>query len=497
MQYCEIPVMYGYVILVAVEADVSWSQIHAGTSTLSGAYIVEEKPINPSIDNSDVYRYCTIVCTCGALDTHQCLRMHRRLIFLQNQHFIQSEARLHHSPTTLSASQKKKQRKQRSKLAAAGVCEDTDRDSSARQIAKKVGPKMDTRYLDPHHVVVLIALEMASVCAPLQQYTGDIVVIGLGGGGLSMCLQQFVQCTEGMRGSSSGSVGSRGTPTRIITCDLDPAVVTVAKEFFGYQDGDVEAANVGNHDVPCLTVVGDGVELLHDIHAQHAGVSARSPMAPVVLPLSLVCIDVDAKDTTAGGITAPPAGFITLDMIHKVHSILNAHNGVLVVNVVSHDTASFELLYTRIVSVFTGATGEEHPDSKMSGHVCKVKSSDESINVSIVAVRCDKQIVKHMHRGASGEGDVSEICALSTDMQQAIVTGASNKKAGKAFNTAEDVDNYVFLSNEMKLAIRATFEVYAKKQLVRICFYASVICFIGCFVCVVPVYIRIYSVTVQ
>jgi hypothetical protein len=77
---------------IAIESDNDWTTIKTGSTNISGSYIVEET------DDDDVD---------GALL--------RRLIFLQNQNFIQTEIRIVPKKNTSSSSNNKKNKKKNNK----------------------------------------------------------------------------------------------------------------------------------------------------------------------------------------------------------------------------------------------------------------------------------------------------------------------------------------------------------------------------------------------
>ena len=171
---------------MALDADGDWETIARGVSPLSGEYIVEEQDADTDEGN------------------HHQSAIYRRLIFLQNQNFIQTEVRLVSKMAGGGKDKKSKQNKKSGKkdkgkgLGKGG--REGENDSEEWDL--------DYTYLDDHHRALLAALVLnpdllqrgRKVVHPTHNNKANssssspspgpsALVVGLGGGALPMCLQ--------------------------------------------------------------------------------------------------------------------------------------------------------------------------------------------------------------------------------------------------------------------------------------------------------------------
>ena len=174
---------------MALDADGDWETIARGVSPLSGEYIVEEQDADTDEGN------------------HHQSAIYRRLIFLQNQNFIQTEVRLvsklSGGKDKKSKQNKKSGKKDKGKGLAKGGREG-ENDSEEWEL--------DYTYLDDHHRALLTALVLnpdllqrgRKVVHPTHNNKTNsnssssgsgpspgpsALLVGLGGGALPMCLQ--------------------------------------------------------------------------------------------------------------------------------------------------------------------------------------------------------------------------------------------------------------------------------------------------------------------
>lgn len=286
---------------MAVGSDPEWETIAQGRSAISGAYLVEEK------EDEDDSR--------GAI--------FRRLVFLQNQQLVQSEARL---LSTTSTTTKKPNGKKDNK----------------KKSQKKVAASGAEYRLDPWNVDDLYRSMMACLClSPSGQLPRRALIIGLGGGSLVMALQRFVP----------GIV--------IDAVELDGEVVSLAQQHFAFQAG------------PQTTVhVADGLQFVTDRLSAATGISSFDPY-------DLIVVDVDSKDTSLG-LSAPPRAFLVPHALQSMWSLV-APQGLLLFNVVARSKDRLAEFYDRLHSELVGSSG--------ACKCFRVKPSDETVNLVVACVR--------------------------------------------------------------------------------------------------------------
>lgn len=311
---------------MAVAQDKSWEEIEQGKSSLSGIYVVEEQ-----IDEDDEDA------------------VYRRLIFLQNQQFIQTEV---HLVPPLSA--KKSTKKKGKGKAKSG----TKSSSSVVGEAEKPTLVFDHKYLDDHHKGIIASLSLnpnlvlnASQRNGNNSATCSAVLIGLGGGALSMGLQKYLPALQ------------------MTACDIDETVYEIAKKLFGFE------ANRNTQ-----VVIQDGAALLNQIWEQSR--------CDETLLKDLIVVDVDSKDPSLG-LSAPPREFITFEMLEHMHQILRP-GGVLVFNVVARSKTMLADFIGRVKIAFNAqASNVLNPSSldHLRGRVLEMKPADENVNICLVCLK--------------------------------------------------------------------------------------------------------------
>lgn len=253
---------------LSATGDLGWREVvSSGVSELSGEYCVE------NVRGEDHHLY-------------------RRLVFLSNTALIQSESRL--LSTTTAGPKKKNKNKVKS----------TPPSSSSSSLS------VDSGFLCcEHHKLMVSGLSMLGVDTP--QKKGDLIsvlLVGLGGGGLPQFLRDFVP----------------GVSVEVV--ELDPAVLDVAKQWFGFRPDD--------H----LTVtIGDGLERIVAYEKEGRVFDA-------------VMFDVDNKDNTVG-MSCPPASFVEIPVLEKVCRLLTPR-GVFILNLVCRDSVLKKSLLERLRSIF-------------------------------------------------------------------------------------------------------------------------------------------------
>ncbi|XP_044054180.1 eEF1A lysine and N-terminal methyltransferase [Siniperca chuatsi] len=256
---------------LSVGGDLGWrEEVSRGVSELSGEYCVE----NVKGEDGEVYR---------------------RLVFLSNAALVQSESRL--VPSNIASSHKKKNKK-KVKPAAAPT-------TSSASLS------VDSGFLCcAHHEVMVAGLAMLGVGTPQNKDVPvSVLLVGLGGGGLPQFLRDFVP------------------DVTVEVVELDPVVMEVAKEWFGFRPDDR------------LTVtLGDGLERICALEKEGGRL------------FDVIMFDVDNKDSTVG-MSCPPAAFVETSILQKVCSLLTPR-GVFVLNLVCRDSLLRKSVLERVSGVF-------------------------------------------------------------------------------------------------------------------------------------------------
>ncbi|XP_027146469.1 eEF1A lysine and N-terminal methyltransferase [Larimichthys crocea] len=256
---------------LSVGGDLGWrEEVSRGVSELSGEYCVE----NVKGEDGELYR---------------------RLVFLSNANLVQSESRLVPSNT---ASSHKKKNKKKAKPTAAPVTSSTSL-------------SVDSGFLCcAHHEVMVAGLAMLGVGMPQNKGVPvSVLLVGLGGGGLPQFLRDFVP------------------DVTVEVVELDPVVMDVAKQWFGFRPDDR------------LTVtLGDGLERICALEKEGGRL------------FDAIMFDVDNKDSTVG-MSCPPAAFVESSILQKVSSLLTSR-GVFILNLVCRDSALRKSVSERVSAVF-------------------------------------------------------------------------------------------------------------------------------------------------
>ncbi|KAM3619657.1 uncharacterized protein V6R79_011431 [Siganus canaliculatus] len=256
---------------LSVGGDLGWrEEVSRGVSALSGDYCVE----NVRGEDGELYR---------------------RLIFLSNAALVQSESRL--VPSNAASSQKKKNKKKAKPAPAPTTSSGT--------------LSVDSGFLCcAHHEVMVAGLAMLGMGVSKNTDSPvSVFLVGLGGGGLPQFLRDFVP------------------NVKVEVVELDPVVMEVAKEWFGFQPDDR------------LTVtLGDGLERIHALEVEGGQL------------FDAIMFDVDNKDSTVG-MSCPPAAFVETSILQKVRSLLKPR-GVFILNLVCRDSLLRKSVLERVSAIF-------------------------------------------------------------------------------------------------------------------------------------------------
>lgn len=347
---------------MAINAESDWETIETGVSPESGDYVVEE-----------------------SYDEDFPSAILRRLIFLQNQNFIQTEVRLLPSKSKVTAKPTKGKKKPAKKTAKGSGKND-----------EEGSWEFDYSFLDAHHRAALCALSMlptvihgahkvqnpvVSTSAVSQDVNG--LLIGLGGGALPMCLQRYLPNLH------------------LWMCDLDSSVEAVAKEFFGFKC-----------NARSTSFVADGLVVLEALFHQHqqqqltsnkasaavsdttaSTISAPAQAVPESLlaarQLDVLFVDADSKDTNLG-ISAPPAAFLSLRTLLMIYSVLKP-GGAVYFNVVARNKPMLAQLVAKLSAVFNvdpskaAKAPEKAYRSELDAEVSAVRNELLAASVSVTS----------------------------------------------------------------------------------------------------------------
>ncbi|KAK1896587.1 eEF1A lysine and N-terminal methyltransferase [Dissostichus eleginoides] len=161
-----------------------------------------------------------------------------------------------------------------------------------------------------HHEVMVAGLTMLGVGTPQNKDVPvSVLLVGLGGGGLPQFLRDFVPNVT------------------VEVVELDPVVMQVANEWFGFRPDDR------------LTVtLGDGLERICALEKEGGRL------------FDVIMFDVDNKDSTVG-MSCPPAAFVETSILQKVRSLLTPR-GIFTLNLVCRDSVLRKSVLERVSAVF-------------------------------------------------------------------------------------------------------------------------------------------------
>eukprot|EP01036_Dinobryon_divergens_P022612 gene22612-30885_t len=392
---------------MALQMQSGWRVVEAGRSAMSGLFVVEEKRAGDSDQEEDS----------DDDEQAEAETVRRRLIFLQSQHFIQTEVRLTLCKKADPAKAKKKNKNKKKKKKSAKKSPDPNPNpnpplplpprhptvappaaaaaaasaSASLLLAPAPAPtslpssssslQLDGQYLDGHHRCVLAALLLAPqtlLAACRRPAPSDLdkdclaavplcVVVGLGGGALPMALH--------------GSLPR----LRQWVAELDPDLIPVAQRWFGFRP-----------DSRLQTVVGDGAILLRRIRVemdsestaleQDAATDKGGDISLAIAAaareiragggLSLLCVDADSKDAGLG-MSAPPPEFTSDQALDDMLTVLR-EGGVLCINIVARSAQVRRAFLDRLQA----RVGEHRGSRLLTG-----KASEDTVNVVAVVIK--------------------------------------------------------------------------------------------------------------
>lgn len=256
---------------LSVGGDLGWREVVGrGVSALTGEYSVED------VRGEDGQLY-------------------RRLIFMKNSQLVQSECRLRSTATA-----QKKKSKKKPKPPATDSPAPSDKNHT-----------IDRGFLCcTHHEVMVAGLAMlGKEVISNKDVPVSVLVVGLGGGGLPQFIRDYVP------------------GVRVEVVELDPAVLEVAKTWFGFQTDD-----------RLRVIIGDGLEHISMLESKGGNF------------YDIIMFDVDSKDPTLG-MSCPPPAFVETGLLEKVFKLLSSR-GVFMLNLVCRDSVLRQSVLERLQAVF-------------------------------------------------------------------------------------------------------------------------------------------------
>jgi ubiquinone/menaquinone biosynthesis C-methylase UbiE len=420
---------------LAINAENDWEVIDSGVSPESGEYIIEES-IDEDVPNTVL----------------------RRLIFLQNQNFIQTEVRLKVGGGSGGSNKSSKAAKGKKKPAKKTPSSGGDGTEF----------ELDYTYLDLHHCAALCALTAlphvihgahkttnpaAAASSPTSiSNTITALLIGLGGGALPMVLQRYLPNLH------------------LWTCDLDSSVEAIARTHFGFKC---------NARSSCF--VHEGVAVVEALFQQQITGKPVDAASSVTVPTSLMqaslldvlFVDADSKDTTLG-ISAPPASFITLRTLIMIHSILKP-GGAVHINVVARSKPQLAQLMTTIAAVFgvQRSNTTSDPDS----------ASASTLQQEIAEARAQLGLSTSTSAAVTGFGKLYHILASKDTMNEgllAVKASGSGTTPAASKGTSKLADNF---AREEQL------EAWLKVRSFKFWFFGFSLIFFLCFLFIANFYL--------
>ena len=354
---------------MAIGNDDSWTRIASGSTEMSGAYIIEEADADEDDKEEEDEGES------GGNSGTTLPKKMRRLRFLQNQHFVQTEVQL-----LPEGEEEEKEEEEEEEAPALVNSEDgvsgtgggrndmimsiylpqaSLRDPPTRvalceaatqlygalgwtlgDVEETMGGKtFDLSYMDSHHATALSAL---CLCPSLLQRAStppsistssrkEIVrglVVGLGGGAFPMFAQEYLPYATHH------------------VCDIDPGLLELAVHYFGYAPGDGKVTFVPREGVSLIRELAISVEAENNSSTDSAETSLSGSA------MDYIFLDVDSKDPSLG-LSAPPPTFLTSTALEDTYSLL-APGGLLIVNVVARTVTLLDDLKYKLSECFCG-----------------------------------------------------------------------------------------------------------------------------------------------
>ncbi|CAN6722659.1 unnamed protein product [Malus baccata var. baccata] len=291
--------------------------VHQVTSTITGPIIVEDV-IYETVDG-DISRI---------LPSRDLT--FRRLVFQRSEGLVQSEALLS---------------EEGSNSKVVGETERKKTNSSSRSKRKGIQKRKTSHQLKVYHGYLAssyhtgIISGLMLISSYLESMSSvKAVVIGLGAGLLPMFLNRCLPFVH----------------TEVV--ELDPVVLKLAKEYFGFVEDDCIQAYVadGIQFVRNIanSAASDETSLVQDKKDAQCNTSSNGDFeSKVISKVDILIIDVDSADSSSG-MTCPAADFVDESFLQTVKDALS-EKGLFIINLVSRSQAIKDTVISRMKVVFS------------------------------------------------------------------------------------------------------------------------------------------------
>ncbi|KAI3748533.1 hypothetical protein L6452_11667 [Arctium lappa] len=261
--------------------------INRSIGTVVGEFLVEDVQVESKADSNKDFR--------------------RRLRFKRMPNLIQSEIPL--NPTT------------------GDVVGDLGLDLLSLRKKNEVEFRVDTGVLVHTYLTAMVAglfLIVSNLDCRIQQgFVPRALCLGVGGG----ALLSFLNTRLGFE---------------VVGVEADEVVLSVAREYFGLNDGN-----------SIRLILGDAIELIEKVACRRAGGDTRDLEVNIDCldgKFDVVMVDLDSGDARTG-VSAPPLEIVRESVFEAARSVLHDH-GVFVINVVPSDDRFYLTLIEELQDVF-------------------------------------------------------------------------------------------------------------------------------------------------
>lgn len=297
--------------------------VHQVTSTITGPIIVEDV-IYETVDG-DISRI---------LPSRDLT--FRRLVFQRSEGLVQSEALLSEegSNSKVVGETERKKTNSSSRSKRKGIQKRSG--ETSHQLKVYHGYLASSYHTGIISGLMLISSYLESMAS--AQKSVKAVVIGLGAGLLPMFLNRCLPFVH----------------TEVV--ELDPVVLKLAKEYFGFVEDDCLQAHVadGIQFVRNIanSAASDETSLVQDKKDAQCNTSSNGDFeSKVISKVDILIIDVDSADSSSG-MTCPAADFVDESFLQTVKDALS-EKGLFIINLVSRSQAIKDTVISRMKVVFS------------------------------------------------------------------------------------------------------------------------------------------------
>ena len=256
-------------------------------------------------------------------------------------------------------------------------------------IQSEVGMLGDSDQVDKHYLAFDYHKQMSAGVIALSQNEGEAssgIVIGLGGGGLVNFLQHVL-------------------PNNALSVvELDPSVVTVAEQYFGFDQSDTSKMTIH---------IGDGLTITENEELDGIHIATKES-------LNFIAVDVDSKDNTVG-MSCPPQAFVDVAYLTTLKSLLKPA-GLLTINVSARDPAMFDLVMQRVKIVFNIVfVSRQDDEDEANGDVNVVVLAMDTNSILSPRLELMAKMKAVLHR-ATDEGGSQTLIETISELEDSLAS---------------------------------------------------------------------------